>query len=65
MISLRGIKQPKELRAARGKSIEFFHQIHDTELMIYFTDGTYVIVSHVGGYQDHFKYEYVEEDMGS
>ena len=54
---LRGVSQPAELRGAAGKTIEFTHLVTQDQLMIYFTDGTYLLVSGTYG----LGYEYVED----
>lgn len=60
MNRLSGVNMPPELRGVMGKSIEFTHIVYPGTLMIYFTDGTYMLIK--GNY---LKYEYVEEEMGS
>lgn len=63
MNRLMGVNMPPELRGVMRKTIEFTHIVHpgvEGTLMIYFTDGTYMLVK-----GDHLEYEYVEEEMGS
>jgi hypothetical protein len=60
-----GFYSPKEAAGARGKTVSFIHMINDDEAMIYFTDGTYLLVNQSHGYQARLKFEYVEEEMGS
>ncbi len=55
-----GVIMPSELRGVMGKSIEFTHLVSPYKLMVYFTDGTYMLVE-----GDRLEYEYVEEEMGT
>jgi hypothetical protein len=59
----RGVNQPPQLRGAQGKTIEFSHTVSPYELMLYFTDGTYVLVKMPTFYNDDYQlqFEYVEE----
>lgn len=58
-----GVSQPAELRGAMGKTVEFFHTVSPYELMLYFTDGTYVLVKMPTLYNDDYQLqlEYVED----
>jgi hypothetical protein len=63
MNRLTGVNMPPQLRGVMGKTIEFTHVVYpqvEGMLMIYFTDGTYMLVK-----GDYLEYEYVEEEMGS
>ena len=62
---LTGVNMPASARGARGKTIEFVHLVNDDVAMLYFTDGTYLVVKQNHGYQGRLEFEYVEEDMGS
>jgi hypothetical protein len=60
---------PITAHGACGKSIEFIHMVYDDLAMLYFTDGTYLLIKYDHGYQgkapDGLQFEYVEEEMGS
>lgn len=63
-----GANQPPELDGVVGKTIEFTHRVGPDDLMIFFTDGTYMNIGHAvirWGSGAELTFEYVEEDMGS
>lgn len=67
MERLENVNQPPELRGVQGKTIEFTHRVSPDDLMIYFTDGTYMSIGHAvtrWGYGAELVFEYVEEEMG-
>lgn len=65
MNRLTGVHMPPEIRQACGKSIEFVHLVNDDLAMLYFTDGTYLLIKQNHGYQARLEFEYVDEEMGS
>lgn len=60
MNRLESVNQPKHLRGAMGRTIEFIHMISPNNMMIYFTDATYMLVQ-----GSSLEYDFVVEEMGS
>ena len=65
MNRLTSVNMPPSANKARGRSIEFVHLVNDGLAMLYFTDGTYLLVKQNCGYQGRLEFEYVDEEMGT